>query len=276
MIILTALSIFVFMYLSILRLRDKLDDHIKENTIKDHLSLRSEMFFYKKEMTIGLPVPARKYFEFMVDEGTVIKRGSCLSMNGVFSLGVTGKPKYRKMVARQVISFPRAFIWLARIGPLSLISGSDTESWSRFRILELIPVSRVSDTLDLRKSAFSRYYAESFFWSVGSILAIIDQLAWKEIAHDTFSATYSGITYKQTVFVKVDLKDGRPIEVYFERWTNANPTGEYRYQLFGGKLSNFKNVHGYQVPFRVVACNNYGTDDEFEFFRADVKKIEFI
>lgn len=75
--------------------------------------------------------------------------------------------------------------------------------------------------------------------------------------------------------MKVNAK-GCPVEVSFQRWSNANKDKIFRLQPFGGKLSDFREVEGFKISFRVEAANHFGTADEFYFFKADVKAVRFI
>jgi hypothetical protein len=50
---------------------------------------------------------------------------------------------------------------------------------------------------------------------------------------------------------------------------------EYRIQPFGGTLSDFREVQGYRLPFRVEGGNMFGTGAYFPFFRAEVAAIRF-
>jgi len=79
---------------------------------------------------------------------------------------------------------------------------------------------------------------------------------------------------EQAVDVTVD-SEGRPVQVTFMRWSNANPDKTYRLQPFGGLLSDFREVGGYLFPFRVQAGNMFGTEDYFPFFLAEVTGISF-
>jgi hypothetical protein len=63
--------------------------------------------------------------------------------------------------------------------------------------------------------------------------------------------------------------------VSFQRWSNANPSKRYQLQPFGGTLSDFREVEGQRLPFRVEAGNHWGTDDYFAFFKAEVMSIHF-
>ncbi|MGP1356455.1 MAG: DUF6544 family protein, partial [Roseicyclus sp.] len=66
-----------------------------------------------------------------------------------------------------------------------------------------------------------------------------------------------------------------PVTVTFQRWSNANPEGVHRLQPFGGILSDFREVQGFRLPFRVEAGNMFGTEAYFPFFLADVQEIRF-
>lgn len=79
---------------------------------------------------------------------------------------------------------------------------------------------------------------------------------------------------EQAVDVTVD-SEGRPIEVSFQRWSNANPDKAHRLQPFGAVMSDFREVGGYRLPFRVEAGNLFGTEDYFPFFIAEVTDIRF-
>ena len=58
-------------------------------------------------------------------------------------------------------------------------------------------------------------------------------------------------------------------------WQLAMTNRQHRLQPFGGYLSDFREVQGYRLPFRVEAGNMFGTEDYFPFFRAEVRAIRF-
>jgi hypothetical protein len=68
------------------------------------------------------------------------------------------------MTARQILAMPAGFIWKmrARRG-LMVLSGSDSESWTRFWLMGLLPVVRMGGNPDHTRSAFGRYVAEAVF-----------------------------------------------------------------------------------------------------------------
>lgn len=224
-------------------------------------------------MVADLPDPARRYFTFAIQPGTPLLPVAEISMAGLFSLGDKAAPAYQTMHAEQILAAPQGFVWSMRTLSGMPLSGSDTGSWTRFRIFGVIPVGRLGGDADHRRSAFGRYVAEAVFWTPAALLpgpgvnwtAVDDRTARVTVRHDGL---------EQAVDVSVDSK-GRPVEVRFQRWSDANPDRQHRLQPFGGYLSDFREVQGYRLPFRVEAGNMFGTDAYFPFFLAEVTAIRF-
>jgi hypothetical protein len=78
----------------------------------------------------------------------------------------------------------------------------------------------------------------------------------------------------QSVDVTID-GDGCPVQVSFLRWSDANAEKTYRLQPFGATMSDFRDVEGYRLPYRVEAGNLFGTDAYFPFLIAEVTAIAF-
>jgi hypothetical protein len=224
-------------------------------------------------MVAGLPEPAQRYFRFAILPGTPLLPVAEIDMAGRFSLGSKARPDYRPMEARQILAAPEGFVWAMRTRGGMPISGSDSGGWTRFRIFGLIPVARQGGDPDHRRSAFGRYVAEALFWTPAAALPG-PAATWEGVDADTARVTFRHDGLEQAVDVVVDA-EGRPREVRFLRWSNANPEGRHRLQPFGGLLSEFREVGGYRLPFRVEAGNMFGTDAYFPFFLADVTAIHF-
>ena len=111
------------------------------------------------------------------------------------------------------------------------------------------------------------------FWTPAALLPRAG-VTWEEVDSGTARVTVTEAELSQAVDVSINAL-GQPTTVSFMRWSNANPEGEYRLQPFGGTLSDFRDVGGYRLPFRVEAGNMFGTDDYFVFFRAEVTRIRF-
>lgn len=228
---------------------------------------------FAEEMVAELPEPARRYFAYTIRPETPLLPVAIITMTGQFSLGTRDDPRYQPMEARQILAAPEGFVWAMRTRGGLPLSGSDSASWTRFRIFGLIPVARVGGGADHTRSAFGRYVAEATFWTPAALLPR-PGVIWEEVDADTARVTvrYGGL--EQAVDVTVD-GEGRPVEILFQRWSDANPEKVHRLQPFGGYMSDFREVGGYRLPFRVEAGNMFGTDEYFPFFVADVTEIRF-
>lgn len=233
---------------------------------------------YDPALVDALPEPARRFFAFAIRPGTPLKTVAEITMTGELSLGTKDKPGYLQMDARQVLAAPRGFTWDARVRKGAMrISGSDgmmgERSWTRFRLFGLIPVVRVGDNADHLRSAFGRVVAEAAFWTPAFLLAR-EGVTWALVDRDTARATVTQGALVQSVDIHVDAS-GQPKWISLARWSNANPGKVFRMQPFGGDVSDFREVAGFRVPFRVDGGNFFGTPDYFPFYRARIVDIRF-
>lgn len=228
---------------------------------------------YDPKMVADLPEPAQRFFNFAITPGTPLVPVVEIRMGGQFSLGARDRPNYQTMEASQILASPHGFIWRLQLSGRLPLSGFDTGRWTRFRAFGLFPVVRTGDDADHAKSAYGRQIAESVFWAPAAVLPG-PGVVWDDIDSTTACVTVSRESLSQTVNVKVGA-DGRPVEVSFLRWSNANPDRVYRFQPFGGTLSDFHEVQGYRLPFKVTAGNMFRSDDYFAFYRAEVSEIRF-
>ncbi len=233
----------------------------------------TEPALFRPDMVADLPEPARRFFLFAIQPGTPLRTVAELTMEGEFSLGTRENPAYKTMRANQILAAPYGFVWkLTLPGPIP-ISGSDAATWTRFRILGLIPVARAGGTEDHARSAFGRYVAEAVFWTPAALLPG-PGVSWAAVDANTARVTVTHGAFTQSVVVAVGV-DGRPNHVSFMRWSNANPEKVFRLQPFGGELSDFRNVDGFMLPFQADAGNHIGTEDWFPFFKAKITAIRF-
>ena len=228
---------------------------------------------YDPKMVAELPEPAQRYFNYTITPGTPLLTVAEIEMGGQFSLGSLDTPSYQTMEASQILASPHGFVWRLNLPGMIPVSGSDSGNWTRFRILGLIPVARIGGNPDHTLSAYGRYIAESLLWTPAAVLPG-PGVVWEGINLNTARVTVSRGELSQAVDVAVDA-DGRPGEVFFLRWSNANPNKKYQYQPFGATLTDFREVQGYRVPFMVEAGNMYGTDNYFPFFKAEVTEIRY-
>ncbi|MCP5381052.1 MAG: hypothetical protein H6912_01660 [Kordiimonadaceae bacterium] len=276
---LLTIGIILFLIILVLigwRLKDEQETKTVWSELKSKNDHRGEKFDLARIET--LPEPAKRFFRFAIQEGTPIRNVVELEMRGEFSLGTKEKPNYMPMKAKQIISPPYGFIWKVSAGSgLMQFVGSDASypkgSWSRFWLFGIIPVARAGGNKDHKLSSFGRYMSEALFWLPSSVLPS-ENIIWKELGPDHAQATIKHQDMELSVDIVVD-NEGTPTTIRFQRWTNANSDGEFRFQPFGGYLSDFKNFDGYMLPTSIEAGNNFGTDDYFPFFKVKVLDIDF-
>ncbi|MFH1518380.1 MAG: DUF6544 family protein [Pseudomonadota bacterium] len=257
--------------LALLRLLDHRADRAEWRRLAALQPAMPERF--NPEMISGLPEPAQRYFCYTICPDTALRPVTEIDMTGQFSLGTKSDPDYQPMEARQILAAPEGFVWAMHTRGGMPVSGSDSGSWTRFRIFGLIPVGRPGGDPDHSRSAFGRYVAESAIWAPAALMPG-PGVKWSAVDEDTARVMISHGALEQAVDVTVD-QEGRPVEVSFQRWSNANPDKVYRLQPFGAFMSDFRVVDGYRLPFRVEAGNMFGTDAYFPFFLADVTDIRF-
>ena len=228
---------------------------------------------FDPSMVAELPDPARRYFLLTIAPGTPLLTATEIWMDGELGLGNQDDPKYRPMQAHQILAPPHGLVWQLKAG---LISGSDGiaagNSWTRFWLLNLIPLVRVSGPDHLR-SAIGRVVAEGAFWTPASLLPG-NGVRWEPVSEKTARAIVTRGKHTQYVDITI-LPDGRPLRVVIKRWSNANEDRVYRLQSFGGELSDFRRLGGYRLPFQVEGGNLIDTPDYFPFFKARVTRIRF-
>lgn len=225
-------------------------------------------------MVAGLPEPARRYFAYTIEPGTPLYTVADIVMDGCFGMGERDKPGYLRMAARQVLALPKGFVWQMRAGRgLMRLSGSDSQRWTRFWLMEVIPVARMGGTPDHTRSAFGRYVAEAVFWTPAAMLPG-PGVRWELVDVNTARVTVRHNRLEQSADVTV-AEDGQPTQVSFARWSDANPDKVHRLQPFGGFLSEFRTFGGFRLPTHVEAGNFFGTEDYFPFFIVRVTGITF-
>lgn len=260
-----------FLVLALFLIMDIRADRAEWNRLASLQPVVPERF--SPEMVADLPEPARRYFHYTIEPGTPLLPVAEIDMRGQFSLGNKDQPNYQPMQARQILAAPEGFVWSMRTRGGMPMSGSDSGSWTRFRIFWLIPVARLGGDPDHTRSAFGRYAGEAVIWSPAALLPG-PGIAWEGVDENTARVTVRHGDLVQAIDVTVDA-EGRPVVASFQRWSNANPDKVHRLQPFGATMSDFREVVGYRLPFHVEAGNMFGTDDYFPFFLADVTDIRF-
>jgi hypothetical protein len=232
---------------------------------------------FNPEMVMGLPDPARRYFMFAIAPGTPLRMVAELGMAGEIGLGDKERPNYHPMVAKEVLAPPHGFVWMPRIGTgLRRVAGSDgcidDRAWTRFWLLDTVPVARTRSTPDLVRSARARAVAEAL-WVPASLLPA-NGVTWEPVDNSRARAVFrhEGESFALELTV---AEDGHPLSVAMQRWSNANPQKVFRYQPFGATVEETGTFAGYTIPTRIDGGNGFGTDEYFPFFRARITGVRF-
>ncbi len=229
---------------------------------------------FTAEMIDGLPEPARRYFLYTIQPGTPLLTAARLRMVGRFGMGDRENPNYLDFEATQVLAMPTGFVWKMRAWRgLMRLSGSDSQRWTRFWLMGLLPIARFGGDANHTRSAFGRYVAESVFWTPAALLPG-PGITWQAQGADEARVTVGCGGLSQAVDLTVSA-EGQPLVVRFHRWSNANPEKQYRLQPFGGYLSEFRWFNGFHLPTHVEAGNHFETEQYFPFFVADVTAVDF-
>jgi hypothetical protein len=222
----------------------------------------------------ALPEPAQRYFLYTIAPGTPLVSAVEIDMHGQLGLGTKDAPAYRAMTAKQILAPPIGLVWKVDMGAISGSDGATPEtSWTRFWLLDFIPLARISGNTDHHRSAFGRVVSEGAFWVPASLLPNRN-VSWEAVDQNSARALVSFGTSSQSIELTVEA-DGQPSRVVIQRWSNENSDGEFREQPFGGYLSEFRMIGGYRLPMHVEGGNLIGTQDYFPFYRADVQRIRF-
>jgi hypothetical protein len=234
---------------------------------------------FDASMVGGLAEPARRFFRYVIREGTPIRTVLLIRTSGEIGLGTSDNPNYASMRAEQILAPPHGLVWKLDAGRgFKRIAGSDgfdgETSWVRFWLLSAFPVVRAGGTADHARAAFGRVVAEAVFWAPAALLPDND-VSWEAIGADTARATVTHNGMTQTVDVTV-ASDGQPTTVVIPRWSDANPERTYQLQPFGGYLSEFRDFEGYRLPTRVEGGNFIGTEEYFPFYKARVEGLHFV
>ncbi|NJO32482.1 MAG: hypothetical protein HC869_04480 [Rhodospirillales bacterium] len=222
-------------------------------------------------LVADLPEPAQRYFKYTIAEGAPLSTAVEIEMNGEIGLGTKQRPDYRLFRAQQILAPPHGFVWRLGAGVLSGSDGATSQtSWTRFWLFGVIPIVRMSGQ-DHHRSAFGRLVAEGAFWSPASLLPS-ETVRWEPIDKHTAQAVVTHGSHVQNVEITVN-EQGQPVRVVIQRWSNANAEKVFREQPFGGFLTDFRDVEGYKLPFRVEGGNLIGTDAYFPFFKATIERM---
>src|SRR5690606_38885941 len=169
---------------------------------------------------------------FSIAPGTRLSNTVELDMEGEFALGDRNSPRVFPMRARQILSPPRGFVWMPEMGRgLLRMYGSDGyvagKAWTRFWLLGIFPVARLSGNEDLERSAAARSVIEAI-WAPAALLPQ-NGAQWEDDSVGQTRVTFMVGDEPMTMTLRL-ADDGRPLAVSMMRWSDANPQKTFRWQ----------------------------------------------
>ena len=265
--------------LGTLRYQDALQSGRTWHSVAEAARTRGETGIYDPSMVADLPEPVRRYFTFILTDGTAIPGGIKIEMTGTISPGAVPDAVPMTMLADQILAPPHGFVWSvhARSGRARL-AGSDAlidgTSWSHFWSVWIAPVGREGGSQDHWRASFGRMVAEAAFWSPASLLPG-EGIDWTAPDASTIRATvtHRGVSQSVDIFLRAD---GAPVRVEIDRWSDTNGDGTFGFRRFGGTLADFETVDGITVPMRVEGGYGIGTPDYVPSYKAQVIALDWL
>lgn len=217
-----------------------------------------------------LPDPARAYLRHAIPPDTPLPRTVDLRLSG--SLRVSEGGDWVPFEARERLCPERGFLWEARIGALRRLplEGGDwllgDDAGSEFALGGWWPVIRRGEE-ELARSAAGRLVVEMAWLPA----ALTPQRGATWASGDPHRAVVTPAGSTTPMSVLVDAGGAlRQVSVVRRR---VDPQGRVSVSPFGLVVEEEARVEGLAVPVRVIGIWGIGTDDHFEFFRAEVTDV---
>ena len=232
---------------------------------------------YRPEIVSHLPEIAQRYFNHAIAVGTPLATTVELNMVGEFRLGEKNKYKRFDMQARQILSPPTAFVWMANMksGPVR-VNGSDGfnhgHGWVRFWMFRAIPLVQAFGNADLDRAGTARPLVESV-WVPASLLPQ-NGAHWEAIDHNRAKVSFGTGEALLEMILTID-PTGRPLDVSTQRWSDVNEEKKYQFHSFGGTMDAESTFGGFTIPSDVNVGYHYGSEAYFPFFTGHITNAVF-
>lgn len=248
------------------------DAHVR--TVRSALRGVTDGAMFTPALVDDLPSPVQRYFLRAIRPGTPLAKTVEVEMTGELRLA-PDKP-WLPFRARQIIAAERGFIWEAAAdagatsirGADSYFNGRGKTSFSLWGILPVINASGA----DIDRSAAGRFVLEHCF--LPSALLPSDVVRWEALDGKTAQATVVDDSTEYVLTLLVD-GDGSLLLASMPRWGDSGSPGEYGMIPFGCEITGESTFDGYTIPTAFKAGWWYGTDNYFEFFRAQITRAAF-
>ncbi len=221
--------------------------------------------------TLGrLPEPARAYLRHAIPPGATLARWADVRMSGSMRLAPGGD--WIPFEARERICAARGFLWEARLAAMGriVLEGADwllgDEAGTEFSLGGWIPAVR-QDGEELARSAAGRLLVE-LMW-LPSALTPQRGAVWTAGDERRAVVTPRGSSTPMSVLVD---SGGRLRQLTLVRRRVATD-GRISVSPFGAVVEEEADMGEFTVPVKVSGAWGIGTDDQYEFFRAEVLDV---
>ncbi|MCF6305411.1 MAG: hypothetical protein L3J33_08570 [Rhodobacteraceae bacterium] len=232
---------------------------------------------YSPELVADLPEIAQRYFNHSIAVGTPLSTTVELQMYGEFRLGEKDNYKRFDMQARQILSPPNEFVWIAdmKSGPVR-VNGSDSfsqgQGWVRFWMFRAIPLVQATGNPDLDRAGAARPLVEAV-WVPASLLPQ-NGAQWEQLDMTRAKVSFGSENAQQEMILTIN-QQGRPVSVTTQRWSDVNPEKTYQYTSFGGTMQEETQFGGFTIPSLVHVGYHFGSDNYFPFFIGNISDAKF-
>ena len=220
----------------------------------------------------GLPDPARRYFEAVLEEGQPYVRSVRLEQEGEFRLG-DSKRSWRPMAATQHYTVdPPGFVWSATVRALPFVPVTVLDAYDhgsgvlRARLLSTVTVADVGPDEEMNEGELVRYLGEAVWFPTA--LLPTEGVEWDAVDDRSARATLEDGGNTASVVFHFD-GDDRVERVTTERYRQETED----HAPWTGYFREYEERNGMTVPTEAEVEWNLPEGDR-PYWRAEVMGIE--
>ena len=206
-------------------------------------------FFDVKELE-GLPVPVKRYFQTVLNDGQPIITAATVQHKGTFNMGTTVDNWKPFTSTQRVITNRPGFDWDARVMLFPGVAAHIHDAYIagsgklKVAVLGLIPVADLPETADLSKGEFLRFCVEAAWYPTALLPS--QGVVWQAVDAHSADAVFTdaGITVK----IRFGFGSDGLIESVLAAERGRLVGDKITQAPWQGRYSNYAERSGMQVP----------------------------
>ncbi len=231
---------------------------------------------YDQAVTDGLPVPVRKYFRAVLQDGQPMIYSAWISQHGQFRLG-EAEGSWRPFSATQLVTtHPPGFDWNARVRMAAGVNVLVQDAYAagngilHAALLGLFTVAHLRDTPQMAEGELVRYLAEGPWYPTALLPG--SGLRWEAIDNSSARAILAsdGIT----VSVEFHFDEAGLIQSVRSACRYRDVGGALQPTPWEGKFDEYIECEGMRIPSRGEVAWQL-PDGPFPYWRARITDIAF-